>query len=858
MNIRPIRASRVFTLTLLCLPLLAVAQQSGVSKIETLARNFWSSGPFQNHNSYIKSTLITVEDKSYYVVLRTEPETNHALPGYLLVSSDEQSPLILAYDNQAVFPATNLPKHISSWISAYDNMHVGSGEDSAATRAWLAASRSSYEDVAPLLGQREWGQDNPYNLYCPTIDGRHCPTGCVATALAQIMCQHQWPIIGTDSINYLTQSNKQEIHFNFSNTQFEWDKMEDIYSPVVDTGTEMDTVTTNSVFFLDSISVDENSVPFSKCYVNIRSLTINGASSFVGETLLVLTDDSCNFTSRATAITNVESRFSGKILNDKSFLLYVPVSLPDGTYRIYNATRAEGDSIWHLSKTRNDHENYITLNKEVDLFTIGGLYFPCSPTTEGVQPIATLLQAVGAAVEMDYKIDSSGSTDALALKGLISYLGYDSDMFFAEPENYTDAQWHQMLQRELSEGRPVYYTGQGGLQAGHAFVIDGFKTAEDSTKYYHVNWGWDGLCNGYYLLNMLRPSSAGTGGSSGTNYSTRPSMLIGMKPDNGISEKSINCQGLVASRQELFAGQLLPLRISLLTIQSSTDFEGTIRLELHPIKDSVEYDSIAIYSSPISITAKRGLKDFYMTCPVPIDTPTDNYFVKLVFTDINGNMVRMNNEQWPQVRVKGKEEWTGGLLTQPLQRLAIGGNVAISTPSENGVVTLTIDSVANPTTAFVTGQVAIVICDADGGMMTFPEKKINISVGSYNVKRDVSISSTLSRNIPDGNYSLRIGFLPSEDTLWTFCDLIKSEGLLWWADYAPFLISMSLTDGMVKIADSIEFEGADTPWITGISAVGKDARPDEEFYDLHGRKIIPTRRGFYIKKTGGKVTKIVR
>ena len=38
-----------------------------------------------------------------------------------------------------------------------------------------------------------WGQDSPYNLFCPTIDGVRCPAGCVAVAVAQIVAYHEHP-----------------------------------------------------------------------------------------------------------------------------------------------------------------------------------------------------------------------------------------------------------------------------------------------------------------------------------------------------------------------------------------------------------------------------------------------------------------------------------------------------------------------------------------------------------------------------------------------------------------------------------------------------------------------------------------
>lgn len=47
-------------------------------------------------------------------------------------------------------------------------------------------------DISPLLNTK-WGQGHPYNLLCPTRSGQHCQTGCVATAMAQVMKYHEWP-----------------------------------------------------------------------------------------------------------------------------------------------------------------------------------------------------------------------------------------------------------------------------------------------------------------------------------------------------------------------------------------------------------------------------------------------------------------------------------------------------------------------------------------------------------------------------------------------------------------------------------------------------------------------------------------
>ena len=49
-------------------------------------------------------------------------------------------------------------------------------------------------------------------------------------------------------------------------------------------------------------------------------------------------------------------------------------------------------------------------------------------------------------------------------------------------------------------------TGEGG----HAFIIDGYEV-KGSTGYFHVNWGWNGQSDDYYLISVLKPIFQYTG-----------------------------------------------------------------------------------------------------------------------------------------------------------------------------------------------------------------------------------------------------------------------------------------------------------------------------------------------------------
>lgn len=76
-----------------------------------------------------------------------------------------------------------------------------------------------------------------------------------------------------------------------------------------------------------------------------------------------------------------------------------------------------------------------------------------------------------------------------------------------------------MMVRELREGRPVLYSGFGSGD-GHAFVIDGY----DGSGMFHVNWGWGGSRDEYYVLSVLNPYNNGDG------YSSNQSAIIGVTP----------------------------------------------------------------------------------------------------------------------------------------------------------------------------------------------------------------------------------------------------------------------------------------------------------------------------------------
>lgn len=141
---------------------------------------------------------ITLSQESYYVF----PNANSK--GFTIVSGDDRLPEIVGYSSQGSYDGNNLPEGFISFMKAYQNLYnkvnLGDAEalkNLAEIKAWRNkknASAASTSAVAPLLGNIEWDQTSPYNNMCPRYDSVHvAATGCVATAMAQVMAYYKYP-----------------------------------------------------------------------------------------------------------------------------------------------------------------------------------------------------------------------------------------------------------------------------------------------------------------------------------------------------------------------------------------------------------------------------------------------------------------------------------------------------------------------------------------------------------------------------------------------------------------------------------------------------------------------------------------
>ena len=148
------------------------------------------------------------------------------------------------------------------------------------------------------------------------------------------------------------------------------------------------------------------------------------------------------------------------------------------------------------------------------------------------QAVANLMLMCGTALQMNYSKDFSGAWGGSVAIALRSYFDYDLATTFELHENYRAAVWNQRVYDELKAGRPVYYDGDSS-DSGHAFVVDGYG----GNDYFHVNWGWGGSSNDYFLLSILNPNNnSGAGATqSADGYSFGQGAIFGAQPNTGTS-----------------------------------------------------------------------------------------------------------------------------------------------------------------------------------------------------------------------------------------------------------------------------------------------------------------------------------
>lgn len=215
-----------------------LAAQMGISiTSEAKARSFGSVSPSKSSE--------TVTAQPYYIFPYGEGR------GYAIVSGDDQMPEIVAYSDKGTFQEEKMAEGCRAFLDAYKLMveALAKGENFALKtvaekKRLMADNNYQQPTVEPLLGDIMWGQSEPFDKMCPFNEQlqKKCLSGCVATAMAQVMRYWKYPdVLKADLPAYTSyykeiSNERYEIPQIDKGEAYDWENMLPYYDNSEDDG----------------------------------------------------------------------------------------------------------------------------------------------------------------------------------------------------------------------------------------------------------------------------------------------------------------------------------------------------------------------------------------------------------------------------------------------------------------------------------------------------------------------------------------------------------------------------------------------------------------------------------------------
>lgn len=156
------------------------------------------------------------KDPCYYVF------NNGQNDGFVIMAGDDCAEEVLGYADNGKFDPNDIPDNMEAFLKGYVEEIENARARNANANSGNIDVEMTRKVVAPLI-QTHWNQRDPYNQMCYTTGGAQAVTGCVATALAQVMYYHKWPQGATNTIPAYSGYSA------LSSTIFKWNKMKPVY-----------------------------------------------------------------------------------------------------------------------------------------------------------------------------------------------------------------------------------------------------------------------------------------------------------------------------------------------------------------------------------------------------------------------------------------------------------------------------------------------------------------------------------------------------------------------------------------------------------------------------------------------------
>jgi len=231
---------------LICISFSAFARKVEIPEARLIAKNTWFEQVNRHASLPYQSIAITGEFVEKYKNHNVYYVFNINDKGYVIISADDICYPVIGFSFESTYSLSDQASEFAYWMNerkseiAY-NIENNIPSDTSVTAAWqrlnttdvsrlLNNTDKSVMDVPPLITSL-WDQGFPYNAMvpidasCSSLNG-HVATGCVATAMAQIMYYWRWPNTGVGS-HCDIYTNYGSLCANFSATTYDWNGMID-------------------------------------------------------------------------------------------------------------------------------------------------------------------------------------------------------------------------------------------------------------------------------------------------------------------------------------------------------------------------------------------------------------------------------------------------------------------------------------------------------------------------------------------------------------------------------------------------------------------------------------------------------
>lgn len=175
--------------------------------------------------------VISSANNSESIQLLDETDTYSILgtdKGFAVISKNDEYTAVLGY-SETPYHKDNLPCGLQWWLSAV-NVSLAKGSHRSISEQGVTAETFQPEVVNQLM-TTQWGQGDPYNYLCPKVNSQNAPTGCVATAMAQILNYYDYPE-RSSGIGYYTMGSSDYRQYVEINSTYDWKNLRDSYKGV--------------------------------------------------------------------------------------------------------------------------------------------------------------------------------------------------------------------------------------------------------------------------------------------------------------------------------------------------------------------------------------------------------------------------------------------------------------------------------------------------------------------------------------------------------------------------------------------------------------------------------------------------